>query len=825
MEKLPTQAGPKVSIRPARPATTPDDDFRTRPLPDTEIDEMRGRAPDARPRREIHIAARGAEGELGRTEFELVDELGAGGMGTVFRARQLSLDREVALKQLTDTESMPDAVAHFESEACITAVLEHPSIVPVYDMGASNSGDVFYGMKLIEGDAWDQLLAKRSPGTVGKAPGSKYDLRAHLEVLIEVSNAVAYAHSRGIIHRDIKPQNVMVGDYGEVLLVDWGLACALNPMPSAPRIFDLGQVLVTCGTPAYMPPEISTGAREWVGKWTDVYMLGAVLFEVLYGLPPHEENTAIDALRVASKNEWRFPDSIPPQLRPFHDLLEPVVSKALSTHPKDRHPNGRAFAEAVQAALEHLDAAELGAEAIEDFSRIEAQHAQVQSTRKRRGDTPGTDHDRQDQYRTLGRVIAVLEQSLSSWGDNPAAQHYIVEAQLLHILIAIENNELSLARSQLEALDHLPDVVRPNPDQSKRAHTLKRRLSAKVDSRKRRSRRTAAVWIGAGVLAFALLVGSVIAALMIRGARDRARVERNQLSRLLIGVASDGIQSEMTGLLQPVRGSLLAATDWARAGRLDTDDPAALSSFFVPLADRFPVISSVIRADDQGGEYMLLRTEEGWQVRMTTPGEPSTFHALDSGGRITRTWTETLDYDPHSRPWYQGATALEPNVGDDAVFWTEPYIFYSAQQPGLTAAVATKSPGGRTFVLGVDMLLTDLSEFTMRMTQSEGRHEHGKVFVIDEASRVVGLPGDDAFATEAARREAVLTPLPELGEPISAAALAAWRAQGSTFGQPFRFEAEGQAWWSGFRAFELSSTRQLLIGVALPETDFADGEP
>jgi serine/threonine protein kinase/type II secretory pathway pseudopilin PulG len=786
---------------------------RTRALSDTESEEVRNRRSTATPRRRIHVSAPGIEGQLGRTEFELETEVGSGGMGRVFRARQLSLGREVAVKQLHPTAEMPDSTEAFESEACITAVLEHPNIVPVYDMGVDQSEQIFYSMKLIDGTPWDDLLAKRAPGSVDAPPGETHDLRAHIEILIEAANAVAYAHSRGIIHRDIKPQNVMVGEYGEVLLVDWGLACALNPDHTRPsRILDINQVIITCGTPVYMPPEISTGQRAWVGPWTDVYMLGAVMFEVLYGIPPHEEATAIDALRIASRNEWSFPRSVSPELEPYHDVLRPVLERALSTHPHARQPDGKAFANEVRAALRHLDSAELASEAVADFRVLESAQAELQ--RVRQSKRLIRHKDQQQTYRTLGRVVGVLEQALSSWPDNALARHYIVEAHLLHAFCALSNQEISVVRQQLDLLGHLRAGVLPTPEQSTRATALKQRLAQAISLRKRKRRLTRLLQFSAIALALIVVVGSVVAALLIRSARDRARLERNHLSQLLIGTAADGLEAELAGLLQPVRGSLQGAADWAEAGRLDTDDPETLTSFFLPLIDGYPVISSVLRADTLGNEYMLLRIEDGWRVRVSTPDDSALFQKLDPAGNVVQSWTETVNYDPRKRPWFQGASSTPTEI-----VWTDPYTFFTTKQPGVTAARTARSPAGRSFVLGVDMLLTDLSAFTMRMPNTQQGEEHGKVFVLDAQHRVIGLPRSPKFTDERAKLEAVLRPLDEIGEPVSAEALRMW-TQGGMESKPFRIEEAGQRWWTGFRSYELDPAHLLWIGVVLPEADF-----
>jgi serine/threonine protein kinase len=804
------------------PARLPpsDEAFVTREFDDGEADRLRTFTPRAGHRRipVLHPESRSA---LEVPELEILDEVGSGGMGKVFRARQIALDRAVALKQLVVHDKLPDAEAHFESEACITAVLDHPNITPVHDMGIDDQGHPFYTMKLIEGTPWDELLAARPAQGIG--PGSDgRDLRAHIEILLEVANAVAFAHSRGIIHRDIKPQNVMVGGYGEVLLVDWGLAVALQPIPELPRVLDLMQVLVTCGTPAYMPPEISTGQRPWIGRWTDVFMLGAVLYELLYGLPPHDESTAIDAIKVASLNEWSFPPAIAADLEPYHEVLRPVLLRSLATNPQERFADASQFIDAVKSALTHLDAAELASEAIQAVRRVEAEEATNQHLRRTRGATGPPAEDRELRYRTLARSIAVLEQALESWPDNPTARFYLVEAHLLFALIALSANDLSLARNHLQALDHLPAGVIPADDQLDRVGKLRARFDRLVGERERRKTWISILQVGALALALLLLVGGGIATLLIGNARDRARSERNHLSQLLIATASDGIEADVGGLLQPVNAALRSAAAWASAGRLDSDDPERLTSFFLPLIEGYPVIASVIRADTEGREYMLLRTATGWQTRTVIPGEAHKhFQRLAPDGTVLETWQEELEYESSARPWFVGARALHERAKTEvstrgAIAWTSPYTFFTTQEVGITASIQADDPSGRSFVLGVDLTLRDLSAFTQQMPKSE----HGKVFVMTEDDLVLGLPRDPRYATDEARRNALLTPVSELGDPVTAACVTRWREGGRTENTPFRFLQGKQAWWGGFRRHVLGLERVLWIGVVLPESDF-----
>lgn len=181
--------------------------------------------------------------DLSGTTYELRGEIGRGGMGVVYRAFDRKLDREVALK-ITDSE---DAV-----EARMTASLEHPGIVPVYDAGQLPDGRVYYAMRLVRGLPLDRFVTEETP------------LSIRLSIFQKVCEAIAFAHSQGVVHRDIKPANIMVGSFGEVAVLDWGVAAGVTP--DSPRVV---------GTPRFMAPE--QAAAHQATPLADVYSLGAVL--------------------------------------------------------------------------------------------------------------------------------------------------------------------------------------------------------------------------------------------------------------------------------------------------------------------------------------------------------------------------------------------------------------------------------------------------------------------------------------------------------------------------------------------------------------------
>jgi len=253
-----------------------------RPVAESVIAEIEGRAG-------IHAGSPTPEAESGTGRYRMLGEIGRGGIGIVFEGRDRDLSRSVALKVLrADRAGSGDLVRRFIEEAQIAGQLEHPGVVPVYDLGVVQEGIPYFTMKLVRGWPLSNLLAER------ESPA--HDLPRFLAVFEQVCQTIAYAHSRGVIHRDLKPANVMVGDFGEVQVLDWGLAKILDrkdPASGAPTTIRTegegptsaaGTVL---GTPEYMAPEQAQGALAELNERTDVFALGAILLEILTGEPPY----------------------------------------------------------------------------------------------------------------------------------------------------------------------------------------------------------------------------------------------------------------------------------------------------------------------------------------------------------------------------------------------------------------------------------------------------------------------------------------------------------------------------------------------------------
>lgn len=309
-------------------------------------------------------SAEGGRHALGR--YQVSAELGRGAMGRVLLAFDPEIGREVAIKVLLCPEdARQDEIRRFAAEARITGQLEHPGVVPVHDVGLSDDGRLFYVMKRVDGRSLQDLLDAGAPG---------WTQARLLHAFCAVCDAVAYAHHRGVLHQDLKPGNVMIGAFGEVLVADWGLATLLRaglrlvPQVEDPRL---------AGSPGFIAPERVAAPQAPLEPTADQWSLGAILYQVLAGAPPIEGAT-VAARLAATLREPPIDVRLRDAEREVPDGIAEICMRALEREPADRFPDVAALADAVRGYLEGRDRR---ARALAEVSRADAQGRALQETR------------------------------------------------------------------------------------------------------------------------------------------------------------------------------------------------------------------------------------------------------------------------------------------------------------------------------------------------------------------------------------------------------------------------------------------------------------
>ena len=295
-------------------------------------------------------------------QFTLRGEIRRGGMGSILLARDHEVDRDVAMKLLLGDD--PIERKRFMREATLTGSLEHPNIVPIHAMGRDvESGHVFFTMKLIDGENLREILQQIKKGSYQE---EEWNWTRLLQIFVNICHAMEFAHSKNVIHRDLKPSNVMVGKFGEVQVMDWGVAKSIggvsvddttrrktrkdteNQEDASGEWTADGDVI---GTIAYMPPEQALGQVNKLDERSDVYSLGAILYEILCLRPPIKGKDVAERLRKVEDNEIEWPTVVAPERHVPRDLCF-VVMKALSKDADDRYQSVSALREEIDRYLE-----------------------------------------------------------------------------------------------------------------------------------------------------------------------------------------------------------------------------------------------------------------------------------------------------------------------------------------------------------------------------------------------------------------------------------------------------------------------------------------
>lgn len=454
--------------------------------------------------------------------FRLVRIIAEGGAGEIWEAEQNNLRRIVAIKKIRESRlaNVKDnlratqyLIEQFEQEALTAAHLDHPNILPVHELTSDNAGYPLLAMKRVRGTPWPVLMDH----DIREMNFEDY-LRTHIPVLLDVAQAVAFAHSRGVVHRDIKPSQVMVGEYGEVLLMDWGLAIlydadALEDIENSSLRFISPVPAIAsspAGTPVYMAPEQTEPSASNVGPWTDVYLLGGTLYYLLMGMPPHGKGDKEEIFRRAADgfvvplDEAAGGKEIPGELRQLvEDSLEPGRLRRLQT--------AKEFVERLEDYLS-------GAGKREESERLIKEVASSLDKTQR-------------EYRDYAEALGLLINAGTLWPNNPQVWPLRNRVLYDYALKAIQNGDLTMARTRAEEL----------PESDLRHHILREVEVKEREIARRESQRRLAM-VAASIL---FLVAVVVALVAVNQARlateanretnialEDARVQREEAVRM-----------------------------------------------------------------------------------------------------------------------------------------------------------------------------------------------------------------------------------------------------------------------------------------------------
>jgi WD40 repeat protein/serine/threonine protein kinase len=493
-------------------------------------------------------------------DYELLNVIGEGGMGVVYAARQSSIARTVALKMLKGGDGDTAQREKFISEAVVTGELDHPNIVPIYDLGANDDGALFYSMKRVKGTPWHKVVKERS-------------LDENLNILLRCADAVAFAHANGVVHRDLKPENVMLGDFGEVLVMDWGLARVNAQFPSHASVT---QSDAMGGTPAYMAPEMATGPLERITTASDIYLLGAILYEIITGKPPHTGKTVMACLFAAAKNTIAPTDK-------SGELIE-IALKAMSTAPELRHPSVQDFQAAVREYQAHAESLRL--------LRIAEQNI----------DKGAASQD----YEQYARAIYALEESLGLWPGNHKAKNLLAGARVEYARLALNKGDFDLGASLLDAsdADHATVLAELEAGRAERESRQRR-----IKLLKGAVAALLALVIGGGVFAYAAVSKQRDEAVTQRGIADTERgkaelaradavTQRDAAEEARVrAVAAEAATKESLAAEQVAREAEEKQRQLAEQKQKEAEEQRA-------LADAARVAADKARADEEYAAYV-----------------------------------------------------------------------------------------------------------------------------------------------------------------------------------------------------------------------------
>lgn len=404
--------------------------------------------------------------QVGR--YRILKELGRGGMGQVLKAFDPELRRHVAIKLLLDSARLNEAkLARFVAEAQITSQLQHPAIVPVHEIGITGDGVLFYVMKSVEGLALSEVIDGLSQGEPSIQETWK---RARLlSAFVRICQAVAYAHERGVLHRDLKPANIMLGAFGEVLVLDWGVARLMGDETENLERTTIDRVEVPAtqdgaviGSPGFMSPEQARGEIHQLDGRSDLWSLGAVLYEILTHQPAYQGSTVFALMFEAMSGPPDSPRKRAPHLAIPEDISN-ICLRALSPTPSERFPSVLALAEAVQEVLEGSKRREKATQLVAEGSPL------VDAAKALRKQAQGLRLKAERQLDTV-----------PSWApEEDKARAWALESQANALERDADRKQLEFRFAMRNALHHAPELDAPRQqlahsfcDQHRRAEAL-----------------------------------------------------------------------------------------------------------------------------------------------------------------------------------------------------------------------------------------------------------------------------------------------------------------------------------------------------------------
>lgn len=375
-------------------------------------------------------------------DYQIVEKLAEGGMGAVYIAKQTSLNRELAIKTLKPlrkhekrsytnqgrmSQVMKQRREMFLSEALVTANLVHPHIIPIHDLCQTVDGSPFYSMKRVIGTPWNEVITEMG-------------LEENLDVLHKVCDAVAYAHHNGVVNRDLKPENIMLGEFGEVLVLDWGLAVPCSTIDN--KNFTSASASFGAGTPAYMSPELWAGPADAIGTWSDVYLMGAILFEAITGKAPHKFPEPDS--KAGNSGLWKIIDKVvrKNQIRDTNitgELMD-IALKAMHIDPTKRHPSVLDFQDAIKGYQKHEESRHLARRAAETLTGV----AVAVSASGKKPAAPQKATDVGQTYQDFQTAAALYEESCNAWPENTEARDGLRKARLKYAELAHTKGDYDL---------------------------------------------------------------------------------------------------------------------------------------------------------------------------------------------------------------------------------------------------------------------------------------------------------------------------------------------------------------------------------------------